>query len=344
MNKKLISVITLTFTLCMLFSLAALNVSAASEARTATIELSATTGKEGDTIIANVYLSSTVNTLAMGYRLKFDPNVYAINATSNEDYEAPFCVNTDFMDDYRNLALGKKWGSLAYGADATLGEISVGGSRTTGITTANNSIDLLIGSFTLTVKAGAEAGDTQITLIDATTADVGEGFGAPMIVTPVTFTVEGSVDLVTAPVVETLGAQVRTTAPQGLRFGTKITKNQFFKGIGLTGADKNGAEITDIQYGTLIIPSDYLNGVELTLANQALISYTIADVAGVKIYEENAGYIVFTAVLTEIPEANYNMMFTARAYMKYKLDGVDQIVYFAPIERSVNGVNNSIIG
>lgn len=333
MRKKILGVLIIS--VCMMFTLAVLNVSAA-VARTATISLSAETGKAGDTITANVNLSNTVNTCQISYKLKYDPNVFEIDATQNVDYEQPNCIDTNFLDYYAGLTVGKKWGLLTMGTNVTAGTIAVTGARATGITATNNINNIQIGGFILKVKDGASAGDSQITLILATTMDAGEGSTVGMIYSPVTFKVESGVDLVTAPVVTGLGAQIRTTGIQGLRFGTKLTKNDFFKGIGLTGSDKNGAVVTDITYGTLILPTAYLGGAELTI--DGVYGKTVANVLGTNIYEETPAYIVFTAVLTGIPAAQYDTSFTARAYVKYKLDGVDQIVYFEPIARTVNGV------
>jgi hypothetical protein len=270
--------------------------------------------------------------------LKYDPNVFEIDTTENVDYGIDNYVDVNFQDAYDVIRPLKKWGSLSYNENVELGTISTAGLRTegTGISTTNNTNNMQIGGFILKVKDGANAGDSQITLIDTETVDVGQDFGIPMIVTPVTFNVESSVDLVTAPVVNALGAQIRTTGVQGLRFGTKLTKNDFFKGIGLNGVNKTGGVVSDVQFGTLILPTAYLDGKELTINGS--YGYTVADVPAAKLYEETSSYIVYTAVLTGIPEAQYDTSFTARAYIKYKLDGVDQIVYFEPIARTVNAV------
>jgi hypothetical protein len=221
---------------------------------------------------------------------------------------------------------------------ATAGIIGLGAAGTA-VDAEANETNVCIGKYYLKVKSGAAVGTSQITLLDTATADGGESFGETMVVTPVTFNVESSVDLVMAPVVNTLGAQIRTTGIQGLRFGTKLTKNDFFKGIGLTGVNKTGGVITDIQFGTLILPTAYLSEQELVIGGT--YSKTVANVIGTNIYEETPTYIVFTAVLTGIPEAQYDTSFTARAYVKFKVDGVDQVVYFDPIERTVNGVKDS---
>jgi len=307
--------------------------------------MSAATGKAGDTITVNVNLSNTVNNAGFSYKLNYDVNVFEIDTALNEDYGFGNYVDTNFLDYYfySGLMPGKKWDTFLFSANATAGTISGSGLRSatgTGITTNNNINNMQIAGFILKVKDGANAGDSQITLTEANTIDAGESFDTPMIVTPVTFKVESSVDLVTAPVVEGLGAQIRTTGIQGLRFGTKLTKNDFFKGIGLSGVNKTGGVITEVSYGTLILPTAYLGGQELTIDGTYGI-YTVANVPGDKIYEETSNHIIFTAVLTGIPTTQYNTSFTARAYIKYKLDGVDQVAYFAPIVRTVNGVTDA---
>ena len=192
MSKKVRSIFSLAVAFCMIFSLAAVNVSAASVARNAIITLSDETAEAGDTIIVNVNLSNTENVLTIGYRLSFDPNVFSIDTDTNEDYETPNCIDADFLDYYYSLTAGRRVGAtLAFGANPEEGTISVGGTRTSGVSAANNINDKLIGGFVLTVKSDAILGDTTITLIDASTSDAGESFGAPMIFTPVTFTVAG---------------------------------------------------------------------------------------------------------------------------------------------------------
>lgn len=122
-----------------------------------------------------------------------------------------------------------------------------------------------------------------------------------------------------------LGASVRTTAPSGLRFQSKVID----KLVG-TGAS----------FGTLIIPKEELGENELT-HNTALVE----DVAQTKwatdsikentpqIYEEDCEY--FNAVLTEIPADYYGAVIVARSYVY--ANGV--YYYSAPVERSIAQVS-----
>ncbi|NLB80419.1 MAG: hypothetical protein GX800_02100, partial [Clostridiaceae bacterium] len=192
MSKKIKSIFSIALTVCMLFSMAAFNVSAASVARTATITPSVTEAEAGDTVIVNVFLSNTVNLTSIGYRLTYNPDVFEVAAGTNGDYGIPNYIDTNFFEYYDGLSSLKKFGGfLTIGGD-TAGEISVGGARDNGIVAAQNLDNFQMGGFVLMVKADAPAGDTTFSLIDAITSDSGDEVGANMIFTDVTFTVTGA--------------------------------------------------------------------------------------------------------------------------------------------------------
>lgn len=136
--------------------------------------------------------------------------------------------------------------------------------------------------------------------------------------------VEGNFTIVDTPVV--LGGSVRTSAPSGLRFQSKVSD-------GLANAD-------GVTFGTLLIPKEVLGEGELTIATDTVnnIEQTKWATDSVKKnnpeqYEE--GYAYFNAVLTGIPEEHYDKVIVARSYVYAN----GQYYYSEPVERSVAQVS-----
>ncbi len=129
---------------------------------------------------------------------------------------------------------------------------------------------------------------------------------------------------------KTLGAQIRVSGNQGLRFGTRVLKDAYYE------------ECSDISYGTLIAVTNTLGTEELTL--DAECSYL--DSQG-KILEDTDSYICFSGEITDFPKnGDYDSVnFTARAYVKYKAPDSDEytVVYAEPIVRNVSQIK-SIVG
>jgi uncharacterized repeat protein (TIGR02543 family) len=96
-----------------------------------------------------------------------------------------------------------------------------------------------------------------------------------------------------------LGAQARLTGNPGLRFGVKLD------GIDLVG------DIT--QYGMIMIPTDLLDGGELTHDTTDVVEAVFAYAPG-SYYQFNDG-IAFTAVLINIPEDEEGRDITARSFV-----------------------------
>lgn len=126
-----------------------------------------------------------------------------------------------------------------------------------------------------------------------------------------------------------LGGSVRTSAPSGLRFQSKID----------SGLVDSGAKL-----GTLIIPKAVLGENELTVETATVnnIEQTKWATESVKVnnpkdYEE--GYEYFNGVLTEIPEAHYDKVIVARSYVYAN----GQYYYSEPVERSIAQVAASAL-
>lgn len=118
-----------------------------------------------------------------------------------------------------------------------------------------------------------------------------------------------------------LGGSVRTSAPSGLRFQSKIDAN----------LKDSGAE-----FGTLYIPKAVLGANELTVDTNAVnVKQTkwATDSVHPEDYEE--GYEYFNAVLTGIPEAHYDKEIVARSYVYAN----GQYYYSETIERSIAQVS-----
>ncbi|MCK9479943.1 MAG: cohesin domain-containing protein [Firmicutes bacterium] len=201
MNKKIKSIFSLAIAVCMLFSIAAFNVSAASVEHTVTITPSVSTGAAGDEVMVNLYLDNTTNIQTIGYKLTYDTNVFEINAGTNDDWGIPNCVDEDFFAAYFSTLPTKKFGDLTIGIEIP-GQIAIGGARSNGISAANNTNNMQIGGFILKVKDDAPEGETQFNLIDTKTSDAGEDFGTAMAFEPVTFTVQGAPEVVDTSALE----------------------------------------------------------------------------------------------------------------------------------------------
>lgn len=126
-----------------------------------------------------------------------------------------------------------------------------------------------------------------------------------------------------------LGAQVRTSLPQGLRFGTEVDFG------------KNKKDITDISYGTLIAVTNQLNGEELTIESDK-VYYNCQG----SIYSEKGNKIVFTGEITGLSkDGKYDTVnFTARAYIRYKQKGSTKytVLYADPIVRNVDNIKSKL--
>ncbi len=115
-----------------------------------------------------------------------------------------------------------------------------------------------------------------------------------------------------------IGAQIRTTDPQGLRFITQMSKAiDTLPGIGT--------------YGSVILPADYVGTKELTLGGKYTynsVEYEAADVPAVNIFEDKEDYRQFTVCVTDITEEYYRRLFMVRGYVEYTdLNGVDRVLY-----------------
>ena len=129
---------------------------------------------------------------------------------------------------------------------------------------------------------------------------------------------------------KTLGAQVRVSGKQGIRFGSRLQKDDYFE------------KCTDVSYGTLIAVTNQLGKKELTLDAECDFLDSTANVI-----EETDSQIVFSGEITNFPgNGDYDTVnFTARAYVKYKAPKDDEytVSYAEPVVRSVSQIK-SLVG
>ncbi len=128
------------------------------------------------------------------------------------------------------------------------------------------------------------------------------------------------------------GAQIRFgTDGNGIRFATTINKAtvDYIKSL----MDAN----TTVGYGTLILPTDYLEGGDLTTnKDNVLFNHYTLDRAGIKYLDipavaglqiDGSGNVTLRAAITNLKETNYDRSFSAVGYIKYTVGGVVCYLY-----------------
>ena len=125
-----------------------------------------------------------------------------------------------------------------------------------------------------------------------------------------------------------LGAQIRASGEQGMRFGSKLLKNEYY------------SKITNVSFGTLIAVTNQLNGSALT--HETKVDFLDSTS---KVLEETEDYIVFSGEVQGFKPNYESVNFTARSYIKFKAPNSSKytIIYADPIVRSVAEIK-SIIG
>lgn len=140
------------------------------------------------------------------------------------------------------------------------------------------------------------------------------------------------------------GAQVRFDKPTGLRFITQVKTSV------VTELESLGA--TDIKFGTLIVPEDYLTASgapEFTKASLTSANKKFLDIAytGDTVAEGENDYFEMKAAIVNIYETNYKRNFAARAYVSYKIGDNEYTTYsdynLVDNSRSVNYVATKLM-
>ena len=139
-----------------------------------------------------------------------------------------------------------------------------------------------------------------------------------------------------------LGAQLRmrtdgtTTKFDAMRFGSSVKLNTSSALYQILFGTGNYEYNTAVKFGTLVIPSSKLaEGAELTVDTASVL-----NIPAQKILSQEEGVVVFTGVLTGIPDTEIATDLTARSYIAYSTDGGSTYtyVYSDAITRSVEEV------
>ena len=126
----------------------------------------------------------------------------------------------------------------------------------------------------------------------------------------------------------TNGAQIRLTGKTGLRFISKVSQH-FLDEITEKGA-------TDIEYGTLLVPSDGVVDLDEFVIDGKVGPYSVVKVPAVYNYSMNDEWIQYTAVLVDIAPKNFKRVYAARAYVKYRDAEGEHVIYGdTRVERSI---------
>jgi len=119
-----------------------------------------------------------------------------------------------------------------------------------------------------------------------------------------------------------LGAQIRTNdEKQTLRF------------LGQVGEDLTNIDLQVTGYGLVIQPTEYFSEKSLDLPGA-----TVIDGTKTVLTPTSLGGSIFAGDITNIPVEEYDLPFSAFAYLTYTHNGTEYTVYSDTIERSVRGV------
>ncbi len=146
-----------------------------------------------------------------------------------------------------------------------------------------------------------------------------------------------------------IGAAVRLlgeTAPDSDTFGNGIRFTSHFSSELINSLNAVKDEGTELSYGTLIVPTDYLDTLGLyTISKDVLTAngYTFVDIkASNGLVADADGGITIRAALTDLKTENLGRDFSAVAYVSYVKDGKTVYAYAAYNEtnnsRSMSGV------
>ncbi len=124
------------------------------------------------------------------------------------------------------------------------------------------------------------------------------------------------------------GASVRVQSPIGIRFFVLVEKEVYNQVL----TDEDGNLKADVTTGTLIIPTDVLDGEELTLSTATVRDTETSDLWTEHFAEDGSttDYMQSVGYLYDIPEASYNRDRSWRGYVKIG----DEVYYSTTQSRS----------
>lgn len=279
-------IIALVLAMTMLFAVSAtMNVFAADEP---TLVVSSTTGKAGETVEVTVSTVNNSGINGMRFYVNFDEDVLELTASA---------ASTSFSD--------TSFGPLE-SPHSVLWDNSLYG---------NYTVNDVVATFTFKIKETALAGTTAVT-VTYNPDDIYDSSwnNVYFAVTNGTVTIEeDTIDFGAAT--EYKGANIRlesTDLPTGLRFATTVSKAD----LGIEG-EYAYAEDADIIFGVFMLPQHLLTQSGYATLQEYVESGTATNTLNVvakKIYSQDETSLTYTAVLTGIPEKNWETVVYALPY------------------------------
>ncbi|MBE6563746.1 MAG: hypothetical protein E7655_00505 [Ruminococcaceae bacterium] len=99
----------------------------------------------------------------------------------------------------------------------------------------------------------------------------------------------------------------------------------------------NAPESTEIvRYGMIINSADYFTEISLEQPGATILDLTDT------VYQTNEDGILFTGSITDIPVEEYDLAYTAAAFLTFQSDGKEYTAYSSPITRSVKSVAEAV--
>ena len=133
-------------------------------------------------------------------------------------------------------------------------------------------------------------------------------------------TVNGSIVVEAYNPFEFLGAQIRTSGVQGLRYIFEMDA----EALELLSEEDYPKDYDDtgVGFGSVLVPESYLNGAKLTKETEGAVI-----VPAVKLYTEPTDVLRYTVCLIETPVESYNQEFVAVPYITYLEGGAEKTIY-----------------
>ncbi|MBR4013583.1 MAG: hypothetical protein IKJ00_04725 [Clostridia bacterium] len=135
-------------------------------------------------------------------------------------------------------------------------------------------------------------------------------------------------------------AEMRTTAPYGIRWITEIDKESVAKLEEL----KTKGMIKDIEIGTLITPKSYADKAgDSTFAKLDTLAsnypYVLAMAEFGTWYATNDNSYSFAGSVVKLVDTHYSMDYVARGYLRLELEGGSEAVIYAPVDNAKSVAN-----
>ncbi len=146
------------------------------------------------------------------------------------------------------------------------------------------------------------------------------------------------------------GASIRFTSPTGLRFASKVDLDALNALYAMVDNPESEISLKSVSFGTLIIPTDMLDGVDLSFENLNAKGITdYLDIPGIKDYyydldgDETTTHICGS--ILDIKEKNIDRLFTGVNYVRIVLpNGIEYNIYSRTHRASAQSVADDAWG